>query len=134
MADNIMELLFHGNSSTIRSKFMGTNSAEDHVKIRVADNFSITPGGRFKVDGPYSGEEFRETWLEPLFKNDPPAKIIIDFDGGEGYSTAFLEETFGGLVRKFGKEKVKFSMFEFISDDEPLMLEEIKGYIERALA
>jgi 5'-deoxynucleotidase YfbR-like HD superfamily hydrolase len=118
----------------MRSKFMETNSAEDHVKISVAGNFTITPGGRFKVDGPFSGEEFREIWLEPLFQNDPPAKIIIDLDNVEGYSTAFLEETFGGLVRKFGKEKVKFSMFEFISDEEPLLLEEIKGYIEKALA
>ena len=69
-------------------------------KIRVSSDFSDTPGGRFKVDGPYSGEEFREKLLIPALENH--SKVIIDFDGGEGYGSSFLEESFGGAVAKKG--------------------------------
>lgn len=69
--------------------------------IRIRD-FSVTPGVRYRCEGSSSGEEFRESCLVPLFKEagsrDQP--IRIEFDGTMGYPTSFLEEAFGGLIRR----------------------------------
>jgi hypothetical protein len=100
------------------------------VTIYVAD-FSTTPGPRHGKDGSFSGEEFREKILEKYFKDGSTDKIIINLDGVEGYSTAFLEEAFGGLVRIFGKDVVKRRL-EFISTEEPMLIDEIEHYIEKA--
>ena len=100
------------------------------IEICVAD-FTTTPGPRKREDGLFSGEEFRENFLEKYFLDGSSDKIEINLDGVEGYSTAFLEEAFGGLVRKFGKDVVK-NRLEFISMEEPFLKEEIKSYIEKA--
>lgn len=67
--------------------------------------FSQTPGGRFRDEGEYSGEEFRETVLVPLL--DRGDDIIVDLDAPLGVTSSFLEEVFGGLVRKYGRDIVK---------------------------
>ncbi len=100
--------------------------------INIAKDFSSTPGARYKSDGDYSGELFREGFLEPLFKNSNDlTKITIILDGVEGYATSFLEEAFGGLARKYGK-KICVSRLEFISNEDPLIIDDIKHYINRA--
>ena len=98
--------------------------------INICKDFSDTPGARCRSDGPFSGEEFRETLLKPRFleattKNE---ELIIELDGGYGYPTSFLEEAFGGLAREFGHIKVK-QVLRFISNDEPSLIEEILSYI-----
>jgi len=55
-------------------------------------------------------------------------KLEIDLDGTEGYATSFLDEAFGGLARKYGKEKVIKSLV-FISYEEPYLIDEIKSYM-----
>ena len=98
--------------------------------IKISKDFTDTPGARYKNESDYSGEEFRESILEPKFteaeKNGE--KLIVDLDGGYGYPTSFLEEAFGGLARKLGSERV-LKVIELISNDEPPLIEEIKGYI-----
>ena len=70
------------------------------VEIRIAKEFSRVPAGRYRNDGPRSGEEFREEYLVPaLKKND---KVVVYLDEVEGYGSSFLEEAFGGLVRVDG--------------------------------
>ena len=66
----------------------------------IADEFSATPGGRFRKHGPFSGEEFRDDILRDLLKRaiDFDCKLSIVLDGTSGYASAFLEEAFGGLV------------------------------------
>ena len=64
--------------------------------IRVASDFSPTPGGRFRSMGPKSGEEFRDLIATYLFQNKP---VTVVLDGVEGYGSSFLEEAFGGLAR-----------------------------------
>jgi STAS-like domain of unknown function (DUF4325) len=69
--------------------------------IRVAE-YARSPGGRFKSDGPYSGEWFRDDILAPALiqatrNND---RVEVELDGTSGYGSSFLEETFGGLIRK----------------------------------
>jgi len=103
------------------------------MEINIARDFSVTPAGRFIKDGPFSGEDFRKKLLEPHFINKSTEKITINFDGVEGYSTAFLEEAFGGLVRIFGVEVVK-NRLSFISVEDPILIKEVNHYIEKAKA
>jgi hypothetical protein len=70
------------------------------VTIDVARNFSQTPGARYQTEGLYSGEEFREKVVEPLLEEGK--RVIVDLDGPPGMLNSFIEEVFGGLVRKFG--------------------------------
>lgn len=103
------------------------------MEIKISRDFSETPGARHKDEGSFSGEEFREDLLKPKYieaknKNE---KLIIDFDGGYGYPTSFLEEAFGGLAREFSEENI-LNILSFISNDEPSLIEEVKTYIVEA--
>lgn len=95
--------------------------------INISTDYTRFPGGRLISDGKFSAQEFRQKLIEPFFEIED--KIIINLDGVEGFSTAFLEETFGGLVRKFGKDKV-LAKIEIVCTDEPLLVEEINKYID----
>ena len=64
--------------------------------LSLAKDFSRTPGGRFRVMGPDSGEAFRDFLVQQL-KKDEPLEVVLD--DAEGYGSSFLEEAFGGLVR-----------------------------------
>jgi len=100
-------------------------------KISIAKDFSETPGARYKDDGPFSGEEFREIFLEPLFENpDDNKDIIVILDGVEGYATSFLDEAFGGIARKYGVKRC-LKRFKFISKDVKLYVNEIISYIKK---
>jgi hypothetical protein len=69
--------------------------------IRVASDFTRTPGGRSPRNGKFNGEEFRTRWLEPALREVPAKfdRIIVDLDGVDTYIGSFLEESFGGLLR-----------------------------------
>lgn len=98
--------------------------------INVANDFSKYPAGRFKSDGPFSGESFRDKILIPALKKDN-ATIEIDLDGARGYGSSFLEEAFGGTVRKGFSPESLLSRIQFISTRDPSLIEEIKRYINR---
>jgi hypothetical protein len=68
--------------------------------IRVIDRCPY-PGGRFKADGPYSGEFFREEVLRPALTDaiERRQQLTVVLDGAPGYGSSFLEEAFGGLIR-----------------------------------
>jgi hypothetical protein len=70
-------------------------------KLRIAD-YASSPGGRFISDGDFSGEWFRDQILAPalLAVKDKSEKLEVELDGTSGYGSSFLEEAFGGLVRK----------------------------------
>lgn len=73
--------------------------------ISIARDFTPYPGGRYRKNGTGSGQEFRETFLVPLFKNDTIA--TIELGGVSGYPPSFLEEAFGGLVREgYSKQEI----------------------------
>lgn len=74
------------------------NSERKIVNISVRKDYSRFPAGRFRSDGPYSGEQFREEVLEPKLRAGD--SVEIDLDGVPGYGSSFLDEAFGGLVRK----------------------------------
>lgn len=68
------------------------------MMIKVAEDFSKYPAGRFQSDGEWSGERFRDQVLTPALRGTERVTVVLD--GAEGYGSSFLEEAFGGLVRK----------------------------------
>ncbi len=99
------------------------------IKVR---DFSKTPGTRHAAEGLFSGEDFRKI-IDPEFKKafSDRVKLIVDLDNTIGYGTSWLEEVFGGLARSEGTKKVAGTL-EFISEEEPYLIGDIKGYIEDA--
>jgi STAS-like domain of unknown function (DUF4325) len=65
--------------------------------INIAKEFTRYPAGRFRSDGPYSGERFREDLLVPALKETDV--VEVELDGVAGYGSSFLDEAFGGLIR-----------------------------------
>ena len=100
------------------------------ITINIARDFTKYPGGRFKDDGPFSGEALRDDILIPALRKYDI--INLELDGPLGYGSGVLEECFGGLIREAG-----FSMFDlskrinFISDNTKL-LETIREYMDDA--
>lgn len=109
------------------------------IMIKVAKEFTETPGARYKTQGAFSGEEFRDNILYPKFiesiNNDE--KLVVDLDGGYGYGSSFLEEAFGGLVRKLKEEKNEHysdvKNIEIISNDNVVWIEKIQTYIDEEI-
>jgi hypothetical protein len=66
--------------------------------INIGKDFTRIPGGRYRKYGPYSGEEFREEVLVPALKGHDCVTVYLD--DVETYMSSFLEEAFGGLIRK----------------------------------
>lgn len=66
--------------------------------IEIDKDFSPFAAGRYKSDGPWSGERFLEEILLPAMQND--TEVCVKLDGTLGLGSSFLEEAFGGLVRK----------------------------------
>ena len=109
----------------------GTAMTRDPVVIDVGRDFSTTPGGRYRAEGDWSGEEFREKFLVPRL--DAGEDVIVDLDGPIGFTTSFLEEVFGGLVRKYGPEKVREHV-RIRSIRRPTRAEKARLYLDRAIA
>lgn len=102
------------------------------VMINIAQEYSKTPGGRFIKEGPYSGEDFRNSLLIPKYelacsKNE---HLQVVLDGGYGYGSSFLEEAFGGMVRL--NNNVNIDIIDIISDEEPQLVIDVKKYMTDA--
>ena len=69
-------------------------------------------------------------FMESIKKNE---KLIVNLDGGYGYGSSFLEEAFGGLVRKLRSENnvyyAEVNNIEIISNDNIAWIEKIQAYI-----
>lgn len=105
------------------------------MKITIAKDFSDTPGGRTIAEGENSGELFREELLCPAYIQAKKNNEIlqIDFDGTFGYPPSFLDESFGGLVRKI-KEKNILDNIQIISMDDLTIERRIRKYVSEAEA
>ena len=102
------------------------------MKISIATDYSDTPAGRYKSDGPYSGEKFRD---DVLLKHLNQSDIVeIDLDGSEGYGSSFLEECFGGLVRMglFTSEELHKKLKFNATGSFDRYVKKIWGYIDSA--
>ncbi|MFL1552562.1 STAS-like domain-containing protein [Pseudomonas sp. D47] len=98
------------------------------ITLKIANDFSRHPAGRFVSDGPYSGQLFREHVLEQIIRNGE--RTIIDLDGARGYGSSFLEEAFGGLARKHPLSLIN-SLITFKSRDQNL-IDRIELYMKNA--
>jgi len=102
------------------------------IQINICEDFTKTPWFRYKHEGNGSGEEFRDTLLVCKL-NDAEIKgekLEIIFDGTYGFSMAFLEEAFGGFIRKYGKNPLR--RIELISKEDETIPGIIKNYISAA--
>lgn len=87
-------------------------------------------GPRFIDLGPDSGQEFRDTYLIPwLERNKGEKTLTVDFEGTIVYTPSFLEESFGGAIRK-GYDIVADLKFINILDEQK---KRVQGYIQDAL-
>jgi uncharacterized protein DUF4325 len=102
------------------------------LDYKISDDFTDTPGGRYRRIGDYSGEQFREEVLERLLRDNK--NLVIDLDDTEGYPSSFLEESFGGLVRAgFSVDDLK-TRLKLVARDPAFefYISEIWEYIEKA--
>lgn len=105
--------------------------------INIAKDFYPRPSGRYLKHGNYTGEAFREKVLAPIleeaFKFSDKPHLLIDFTGVTMSGSSFLDEAFGGLVRKYGYDKdVLHSVLEIHSPRRPGIPAKIKEYINEA--
>ena len=101
--------------------------------INIARDYTKSPGGRFVTEGEYSGEDFRERILFPIYDECKKSgkKLTVVLDGGYGYGSSFLEEAFGGLARRTGDPDILNICL--ISDEEPRLIDDIVGYMKDEL-
>jgi hypothetical protein len=100
------------------------------VIINIKEDFSPTTGFRTYDDGPKSGLEFYDTVLNEKYNeaqnNNVKLKVILD--GGEGYTSSFLNEAFRLLGEKYGADKV-WNNIIIISEEWPKYIKKIKDSI-----
>jgi len=105
------------------------------IRVSIATDFSLTPGPRYRIEGDFSGQEFRETILKEAMENAiiGNRKLVMNLDGTAGYGTSFLEEAFGGLIRE---DNLSFDLInkclEIISEEEPFLIDDVKEYLQSA--
>jgi hypothetical protein len=97
----------------------------------IATQFSRHPGPRFKHQGANSGETLRGQLVNLLERHR--GEVLIDLDGTRGMGSSFLDEAFGGLVRKEGMAKDDLlKRLKFVSRVDPSYVDEIYDSISRS--
>lgn len=99
------------------------------LTLDIARQFSREPAGRYVKDGLHSGEVFREKLLRPAFDKAEIVEVVLD--GTEGYGSSFLEEAFGGLVRKGLPAAEVLRRLAFVSMEDPTLVDEIREYVQQ---
>tara|TARA_R110001599_G_C12155006_1_gene651805 strand:+ start:474 stop:827 length:354 start_codon:yes stop_codon:yes gene_type:complete len=105
--------------------------------LNVGKDFSSHPIGRYRDDGPESGEVFREDLLIPKLKNlkaGEQLEIVLD-DEVEGYGSSFLVEAFAGVVKvgfMSSEELLRKLTFIYSDEDFEFFEKKIKEYISEA--
>ena len=104
------------------------------TSLSVARDFTVTPGGRWRRISECSGEEFRDSFLEPAIRRGKPP-VSVELDGVLGYGSSFLEEVFGGLVRLMHwKTREEFDQYVTVKTSRENWRAEVDQYVNDALA
>lgn len=104
------------------------------IEVKVLD-FSEFPGPRNAKIGFFSGELFRDEVLIKAIKAEGIESVTVNLDGTAGYGSSFLEEAFGGLIRKgYATDAVLALCGRIISEDDPSLINEIIGYVDEEAA
>lgn len=107
------------------------------MDYNIGTEFSDIPAGRFKGEGDdFTGEHFREDVLKGLLENLADGETLnVKIDDVEGYGSSFLDEAFGGIVRKkyMSSEKL-LSVLNIVCEDEDFEFfkKRILEYIKQA--
>lgn len=100
------------------------------MQIKNTDPKYLYQGPRYRSLGPNSGEQFRDSFLIPWLEGLGNEKGIIDFEDTGMFSPSFLEEAFGGAVRKGYTNQVASLSFK----NMPIAWEnDVKEYIAEAI-
>ncbi len=99
------------------------------LKINISKDFSKYIGGRERKISKFSGEDFRERFLDEGF--EAYDKITIDIDGVLGYPWDFLDEVFGTMARRHGPEKV-WEKIQLVSQHSAHVVEKITYIIDHS--
>lgn len=91
-------------------------------------SYTRTPGGRRRSEGPGSGEEFRDMWVIPALQEATKRShlLMLDMDGVRYYPAAWLDEVFGGLVKRTSLPYLS-RVLRISSKDDPGLEREISG-------
>ena len=110
------------------------NITRDRKFTLYVRDFTRTPGPRLREDGKYSGEEFREDYLLPRYREavENGSCLHVVLEKTKGYASSFLEEAFGGLIRNGCNKKEVKKHLKIHSDDRPWYESEVFGYIDDA--
>jgi len=102
------------------------------ANLSVAKDFTPFPFGRTPADGENSAERFRDEFLLPKLRKGE--FVIVNLDGVlGGLSSSFLEEVFGGLVRKRGFVPAQLEQTLKITCNEiPSLVDRCWSYIKEA--
>lgn len=98
---------------------------EEIKKINLGKDFNPAPAGRYRTDGKFSGERFREDFLVPFLKKYK--KVIINLNGLDGIGPSFWDEAFAGLIIKenYSIEELNKKL-EFECSDDIYLIDYIK--------
>lgn len=100
------------------------------ITIDIKNDFSSTTGFRTYDDGPKSGLEFYDALLKDKFKEaqEQKLKLKVILDGGEGYTSSFLNEAFRLLGQTYGSDNV-WNNLMIVSEEMPKYIKKIKDSI-----
>lgn len=94
------------------------------LKIKISTDYSNKPYNRI-MGGNFRDSILIKKYAEAECNNDI---LEIDFDDCYGFGTSFLEEAFGGMVRKYHKHGM-LKRIKFISTEDETIPDIIKRYI-----
>ena len=98
--------------------------------IKMGRDFSPSPGGRSRADGPSCAEAFREDTLRPALEAEDV--VVLHLDCAEGYASSFLNEAFGGLVRTGAYTAEQLHRKLRLESRDEILMREIWSYIDQA--
>jgi hypothetical protein len=91
-------------------------------QFHFASEYTDAPGGRFRHQGPFSGEDFRKTFLkDALLQNDT---VHLDLTGVFLLAPSFIDEAFGIIVEELGYDLVSAKLRVSATDD-PMIVDKI---------
>jgi len=103
--------------------------------VKIRDDYNWSTGSRLIIEGPHSGEDFRIKFFYPMIIDAIASNetLTIDFDGGIGYGTSWLEEVFGGVIRKdrVDAQDVRKHL-RLIATQQPYILRLVDKYMKQA--
>ncbi|MEG1709192.1 MAG: STAS-like domain-containing protein [Acinetobacter sp.] len=116
-----------GTNISFIVKFTEPKYISKSTTISVINTIGKYPFGRKKHDGNASAEEFRDDYLIPALNNYDI--VNIELDGVMGYASSFLEEVFGGLLRKGFNNNELLARLNLISEKK-FIIAQIQKYIK----